>query len=418
MPDSALNIRLSRVWVTALAGSSLGIILGSVSPAIAQDQTIDPNLRGPIPIFHSPAGTMGFPVIPPPIPTESDAPPPTFPEGERIPPGYTPPVRDESPLNQFNRYRLAVGDGIAVSVPNFPEFQAAGSINLEGNFSIPILGPISLVGLTIEEAQAKISYELGERFLQRPPEVLVLLNAPRAPDVTVVGEVFEPGFYQLPPGSDPIDAVQYAQGSTQDADLRSVIVRRTLVDGTIIEQSVNLFDPLSQGIKIPTLILQHGDSVIVNRIPVGEEQFYDQNLVARSNVSQVAIAVRIVSHPNMVATTVNLPNGSTFLDAVTQMGSFNQSQLNRIALIRFDPELGRPVVQYLSGRAALQGDLSENPPLRHNDILVVNRNLIGRISYALNTFTQPFRDILGFLLFFNQLVNSASDLFQPGGGGQ
>jgi polysaccharide export outer membrane protein len=48
-------------------------------------------------------------------------------------------------------------------------------------------------------------------------------------------------------------------------------------------------------------------------------------------------------------------------------------------------------------------------------VVVVNRNLIARITYALNTVTQPFRDVLGFLLFFQQLDEAATSLFGPGG---
>jgi polysaccharide export outer membrane protein len=35
------------------------------------------------------------------------------------------------------------------------------------------------------------------------------------------------------------------------------------------------------------------------------------------------------------------------------------------------------------------------------------------LSYFLNSFTQPFRDILGFLLFFREISNSAEELFGP-----
>jgi polysaccharide biosynthesis/export protein len=46
-------------------------------------------------------------------------------------------------------------------------------------------------------------------------------------------------------------------------------------------------------------------------------------------------------------------------------------------------------------------------------VIVIGRNLVGKITYALNVFTQPFRDVLGFLLFFRQLSDSATDLFGP-----
>jgi len=84
-----------------------------------------------------------------------------------------------------------------------------------------------------------------------------------------------------------------------------------------------------------------------------------------------------------------------------------------LALMRFDPEQGRPVTQVLNVRQALMGDLSQDVPLEDEDVIVIGRSLIARISYALNLFTRPFRDILGFLLFFREIGDSADTLFSP-----
>jgi polysaccharide export outer membrane protein len=64
------------------------------------------------------------------------------------------------------------------------------------------------------------------------------------------------------------------------------------------------------------------------------------------------------------------------------------------------------------------GDISQNVPLQNNDVIVVGRNLIARLTYALSTFTQPFRDVLGFVLFFDSLRDSANNLFRPSSGNQ
>jgi polysaccharide export outer membrane protein len=114
-----------------------------------------------------------------------------------------------------------------------------------------------------------------------------------------------------------------------------------------------------------------------------------------------------------------LPNGSTFVDALTAIGpSSDNANLRRIALIRFDPEQGKAVTQQLNGKSALMGDISQNVPLQNNDVIVVGRNLIARLTYALSTFTQPFRDVLGFVLFFDSLRDSANNLFRPSSGNQ
>jgi polysaccharide biosynthesis/export protein len=93
----------------------------------------------------------------------------------------------------------------------------------------------------------------------------------------------------------------------------------------------------------------------------------------------------------------------------------SSANLRDVALIRFDVQQGKAIALELNAKAAIMGDMSQNPRLEHNDVVVIGRNLISRITNTLNTFTQPFRDVLGFLLFFDSLTSSASNLFQPTG---
>lgn len=381
----------------------------------------DPVRTLPNPVLPPPDPGLNVPdpVLPPPDPTVNEPdpfpPPATFRPDAAIPPtGYDPPPYRDVPSNEFNRYRIGIGDVFAVTVTGFPEFNTQVEVNLEGQVLIPILGVISLRGLTIEEAQALLSYELGNRYLRQPPEVILALNFPRPALVTVTGEVVEPGFYELSPGSNPFDALFRAGGSTTQADLRSVIVRRTLIDGTVIEQTMDLLTPLQGGQPLPNMFLLDGDAIVVARLDVGAEQTYDRRLAARSNLAQAAITVRVLNHAGQGLGSLQLPNGSTFLDALTQISpNATDANLSAIALIRFDPEQGRPVSQMLNGRQALMGDLAQDVPLQDDDVIVIGRSLIAKVSNALNIFTRPFRDILGFLLFFREIGDSADSIFSP-----
>jgi polysaccharide export outer membrane protein len=78
--------------------------------------------------------------------------------------------------------------------------------------------------------------------------------------------------------------------------------------------------------------------------------------------------------------------------------------------VRFDEEAGQAITTVLDGGAAFRGDPTQNPQLQHNDVIIMNRSFLARLTYGINVFTQPFRDILGFLLFFDSLGESAEDL--------
>jgi polysaccharide export outer membrane protein len=340
--------------------------------------------------------------------TRLSTPTSTFGSENPPPESYSPAEFNPNDSQQFKVYRLNTGDGINISVPQFPEFSTVANIDEEGNILMPILGRIALSGLSLTEAEQKISYELSSRFVQEPPEVLVNLTAPRPANVTILGEVFRPGFYSFLSGSPLTSALLAAGGSTNDADLRSVIVRRSLVDGSVLEQKVDLYTPLITSQSFPNFRLQGGDTIIVSKLEVGTDRNYDRSLIAKTTLPQQTITVRVLAPIRATGgggTTFRnlvLPNGSTFIDALASLPPVDNILIKgEVALLRFDPETGGIVTQNLNGRDVIRkGNLAQNIPLQNEDVIVVSRNLLGKVFNAFDQLTQPLRSIFGFRAFF------------------
>jgi polysaccharide export outer membrane protein len=290
-------------------------------------------------------------------------------------------------------------------VPRFPDLAFQGTINLEGDVVVPLVGKVRLAGLTLEAAEAVIRQRFN-RFVV-DPEVVMSLTGTRPAQVTISGEVFRPGYYTVAPGSPLSVALVTAGGTTNEADLRTVVVRRrSLTDNSIDEQQIDLFTPLQNGMSLPDFRLQDGDAVIVSKLEVGTTEDYDRRLISRSSIAQPQINVRVLSYANQRIGNVALPNGSTFVDALAAIApNPDQVRLRNIALIRFDPETGKAVTQRLNGKSALMGDVSQNVPLQNNDVIVVGRSLIARITYGLDLITRPIRSVLGFQGIIEELSN-------------
>lgn len=281
-----------------------------------------------------------------------------------------------------------------------PDLSFAAQINSEGNIVVPRVGVLSLEGLTLDEAQEKIRLSLDRIAVD--PIVTLSLTGPRPVQVTIIGEVVRPGIYGLGGTGRVSDALVAAGGSNATADLRAVQVRRTLIDGSVIEQKIDLFTPLQNGGTVPSLRLQDGDALIVPKREIGNDEGYDRVLVSRSTLAQQQINIRVLSYVNGAVGNVTLPNGSTFIDALTAISpNPENTRFRQIALIRFDPEQGKAITRKFDAKAALRGDATQDIPLQDNDVIIVGRNLIGRITSSLNRITRPFRDIFGFLFFFD-----------------
>ena len=305
---------------------------------------------------------------------------------------------------QFQIYHLDIGDGISINVPLFPEFSAVVNIDPQGNVVMPILGRVSLAGLTLTEVETKIAYELGNRFLQEPPEVFVNLTVPRPAQISILGEVVKPGFYGFVSGSPVTAALLAAGGSTNDADLRAITIRRTLVDGSIIEKKIDLYTPLISATALPDFSLQGGDVIIVNKLKPGKDRNYDRALVAQTTLPQQTIQIRVLVPASTGAALRNLalPNGSTFIDAISSLPPDDNLLIKEeIALLRFDPETGKIKTQKLNTQDTIKGDIAQNIPLQNEDVIVVSRTLLGKIFNAFNIITQPISTLLGFRFFIN-----------------
>ena len=328
-----------------------------------------------------------------------------IPENTVVQPGQLP--------NSFDGYHLGPGDSIFISVQRYPELSFQATLDLQGNIVLPIEGATSLQGLTLEQARNKVltvysQYVTFDSTSTR--EVSLTLVAQRGVEVTILGAVQRPGFYPLP-NPTVATALLTAGGATRTSDLRAIQIQRLIPigNGQVQEQRVNvdLFTPLKAGSALPDVRLEDGDVMVVAELEPEEFGNYDRNLVARSTLAQPVINVRFLNYAGGRGGlgTLNLNNGSTFLDAISLLGvNPDAANLRDVALIRYDPQTGRAVTVSVDAKMAIRGDITQNPTLEDSDVIVVGRNLIGRLSFALQTVTRPFRDVGGFLNFFEDLT--------------
>lgn len=407
--------------------------------------TSDSNLSAPKPV-ESVTPTMTGQTLPPegftpdsdytaPLPLPTQPLPPAADDAPLPPPNGLPPTDNPLPPPgtndlidsvlgrpqppEFDSYRLGPGDSFFVNVRQFPDLSFQATLDIQGNVIVPLQGVVSFRGLTIEAAENVVDRIYDQYVIN--PDVSVTLVAQRGVEVTILGEVVRPGYYPLavPQIS---TAILSAGGTTGTADLRSVLVQRRLPDGQLLERTIDLFTPLKEGQEIPDVALQDGDVILIDRLDPAALDEYDRELVARSTLATPTITVRFLNYgsgslggsTSGSLTAIDLPNGSRFADALIRANlNPDTSNLGEVALIRFDEEAGRAVTTTLDGNDAFRGIPAENPPLMANDVIIVNRTILAKLTYALNTFTQPFRDVLGFLLFFDQLADSTESLFGP-----
>jgi len=166
-------------------------------------------------------------------------------------------------------YTLALADQIRVAVYQEEDLTSQTRIDARGRINLPLVGEVHVGGLTVVEAQKVIqeAYKNG-RFLRNPQvTVNVIEYAPR--EVSIQGQIRNPGRYTLPIESTftVVELVTKAGGITDIGKGSAVSVTRVSPDGSkkvfVIDVDNVIKGRKDQKNDDNTLLLQPGDVVYV-----------------------------------------------------------------------------------------------------------------------------------------------------------
>lgn len=124
-------------------------------------------------------------------------------------------------------YLIGPADVIDVRVAYEPELNVdSATVDTGGEISVPLIGNVRAAGKTASQLADEVEARLTQYV--RRPEVSVNIREYSRQNVTVEGDVEEPGVYPVQGTSSLLQAVARAQGPTKTAKLNEVIVFRTV----------------------------------------------------------------------------------------------------------------------------------------------------------------------------------------------
>lgn len=307
-----------------------------------------------------------------------------------------------------SQYLLGAGDEIQVSVFNAEDYSGEFAVLPGGVLNIPLVGEISVRGLTLQQASEAVSARISE-YVRRPRVTLSLLAA-RPLQVAIAGEVNRPGSYTLSAdgenGSDTptlTQVISQAGGITQAADIRQIQVQRQVgrteaaAVGSDRLIDVNLWQLLKAGQLDADLPLQHGDRILIPKATtLSPEEAIE---LASASFSPDTITVNVVGeveNPGAIELSPNAPLNQAILTA----GGFNRrARQSSVSLIRLNNNgsVTRQEVD-IDFEAGIGPD--SNPSLRPNDTIVVSRNGLTRATDTLGTILAPINSGFGVFRLF------------------
>lgn len=318
--------------------------------------------------------------------------------------------------SEFDSYILGAGDGLELSFLSAAFTNLGGSFELlnDGSTSLPMLGSVVLDGLTVSQANRWLT-GLYSRYLRQPGLNLRVVK-PRPMQVSVVGEVENPGLYLLSPGGEAssvegqtgsipglptvVSLIQKAGGITLNANLGDVRLQRRIPSNAnqLKETQLDLVALLQQGDKRQNPFLFDGDTIVISRAAAPPP---DQVLqLAAANLSPQSINVNVIGEVKSPGKQ-QLRAGTPLIQAVLAAGGPVALRANRnnVELVRINRNgtatLRRYAIDYSLGVSG-----PRNPPLRDGDTVVVNRSVFANGSDAINAVGTPITGLVNVLALF------------------
>lgn len=158
-------------------------------------------------------------------------------------------------------YILGPGDEIVVNVWGNSTLSYNDAISPDGFINISTIGVIQLSGLTIREAEAKITSALQRHIedICYESQVNISVGKMRSMMVNVTGEVKRPGSYTVPSVATVMHALYLAGGTNTIGSLRDITIYRA---GKKIA-TLDVYDYILNGNEQGNITLKDGDNISV-----------------------------------------------------------------------------------------------------------------------------------------------------------
>lgn len=161
----------------------------------------------------------------------------------------------------FAKMLLAPGFMVGLNVLDDPDYSGSFRIDESGNIAVPILGSIHIAGETTSEARVQIQKKLVDDKILKDPQVELTVLEYTQSEVTIIGEVANPGKHPLLSPHKLVDVLALAGGTTITAGNEVLITPGTAGGKPILVHYSKATDPQ----KVEDVIVHPGDTVQVKR---------------------------------------------------------------------------------------------------------------------------------------------------------
>ena len=163
-------------------------------------------------------------------------------------------------------YRINPGDELDIFVWGEERLQRTVRVLPDGTFSFPLVGKVEALDALPSEIEARITKGLESQYRTAVPQVTVSVKTPAGLQFSVLGKVRSPGSFNPGRYVNVLEALSFAGGPAEFAQLGNVvIIRKTPTGAQAIRVKLNdiLKGQVSDVSNDSLPLVRGGDTVIV-----------------------------------------------------------------------------------------------------------------------------------------------------------
>src|SRR6267154_4768908 len=158
---------------------------------------------------------------------------------------------------------IGAGDLLEVSLYGMPDFKTDVRVSSGGEISLPMLGTVSVRGLSVEQAATLIERNLSQKGIFNDPHITVFVKEYATQGISVLGEVQKPGIYPLLGERNLYDAISAAGGTTPKAGRFVMVTRRNDPRHPLQVPLLSGADSMKNNVTV-----EPGDTIVVSKAGV------------------------------------------------------------------------------------------------------------------------------------------------------
>jgi len=160
---------------------------------------------------------------------------------------------------------LGPGDVVKLSVYGSPDLSLETRVSESGNITFPLLGQVSVGGLSVAAAEKKIGDLLEKGGYLKKAQVNMLVTTLASQQVSVLGYVNRPGRYAVEGRRKVLDLLAMAGGiHGEGGDIINLVRTR---NGTTTRETIDVVDMVRKGELNKDYEVAGGDIIYVERAP-------------------------------------------------------------------------------------------------------------------------------------------------------